>query len=70
MMAAAQQVPSNATLIGMYIEADAWQREITHPDYMGPAFEELRSRAYERVLQITEQFTCTTWVELAKYRRS
>ena len=70
MTTAVQQVPSNATLVGTYIEADAWQREITHPDYAGPAFESLRLQAYARVLQITEQFTCDTWTMLHLYRRT
>lgn len=61
---------SDATLIGMYIEADAWQREITHPDYMGPTYQHLRDRAYARVLSITQQFTCATWLELYAVRRA
>ena len=69
-MADTHTTQNDDTLIGAYLEADAWQREISHPDYNAAVFTYLRERAYARVLSITEQFTAETWRALHAHRRA
>lgn len=59
-----ETVDNDDMLIGMYIEATAWQRELADTAYDAHAYAQLRERAYARVIAITEQFTSITWAEL------